>query len=366
MNLIKQLIQIPSVSGNEDKILEFIETWFKNKKIHVIRQKQFVTVCIKGRKSVNCLIFNAHVDTVSEGTSSNWTNDPFEGYETRDKIYGLGASDMKGGVASMMFVAKNISKFNLPLDVWFVFSAHEEVDGAGTMKFLQWFKRNYCYSHSAAIIGEPTNLKYIGIGHRGNIFLEAQTNGKSTHAGRDIDLKKQAIPRMVRVCHALQKIAAKWKKTYTHPMLGFPSITITSLQSIGSDSPNKTPSSCAVVVDIRTVPSIHNGAFSQIQQALSSEAQVKFMYPPSPPSICNKNETIIKAVLKSNPYLQLKTTQWSSDQCFFIKEGIPTILLGPGNPHVVHASNEFIIKENIVKAQAMYILIAQEYANLLQ
>ena len=52
------------------------------------------------------IAIDSHIDTVGIGNRDNWTNDPYEGYETDDIIYGRGASDQEGGMASALYGTK--------------------------------------------------------------------------------------------------------------------------------------------------------------------------------------------------------------------------------------------------------------------
>lgn len=59
------------------------------------------------------IAFDAHIDTVGVGNRSNWTFDPYEGYEDAETIGGRGASDQEGGMASMVYAGKIIKELGL-------------------------------------------------------------------------------------------------------------------------------------------------------------------------------------------------------------------------------------------------------------
>src|SRR3990167_7352058 len=118
------------------------------------------------------------MDTVYSG-SLPWRYGPWTAHKDGDKMIGLGASDMKGGLAASMLLAEAMAANGKPpVDMWFTYVVKEEVDGSGTESFADWFKKKgYVgrYRDMAAIFTEPTGLVEIEHGHRGNMFIRAET-----------------------------------------------------------------------------------------------------------------------------------------------------------------------------------------------
>ena len=141
MKLLKKLIEIPSVSGGEKKIQKFIYKWLSDVGLNPEWCGDNLAVKIAGEDSTKCMIFNAHVDTVVVGGLKQWKYPPFSGKVVGGKIFGLGASDEKAGVAALMLLGKQLLKEKPACDVWLVFVVKEEVDGSGTRDFLKWFVR---------------------------------------------------------------------------------------------------------------------------------------------------------------------------------------------------------------------------------
>ena len=139
MKLLKQLISIESVSGNESAIQEFIKAYLVTLGFSPTSYKGNVMVKISGQDTHKALIFNAHVDTVAVGEISSWEYNPFKGIVEDDKVYGLGASDEKATIAVMLHLAEILVKQPPAVDVWLHFVVKEEVDGSGTKDCLEWF-----------------------------------------------------------------------------------------------------------------------------------------------------------------------------------------------------------------------------------
>ena len=116
-SLIQKLIQIKSVSGNEQAIQKFIFSYLINLDLKPAWKQGNVWVKIKGKDGAKALIFNAHVDTVDPGEIKNWSDLPWLGTIKNNKIYGLGASDEKAGAAALLLLAGKLVKNQPVVDV---------------------------------------------------------------------------------------------------------------------------------------------------------------------------------------------------------------------------------------------------------
>ncbi|MBU1130299.1 M20/M25/M40 family metallo-hydrolase [Patescibacteria group bacterium] len=234
IKLLKQLIKINSPSGKETKLANFIYNWLKNQKIKPIKQNGNVLVHIKGDSQHKAIIFNGHMDTVSPGDLKKWQYEPFNPTIVKDKLYGLGTSDMKGAVASMMFLAKNLIKNKPICDVWFSFVTKEELDGSGTKNFLKWFKQKGFlnqYQLISAVIGEATGLKKIELGHKGNAFVHVTITGQTGHGSQPEKIKRHAILQMNELITKLNQKIPYWQKKYKDKFLGIPTVGLTGIKA---------------------------------------------------------------------------------------------------------------------------------------
>ena len=167
VDLTKQLIAIPSVSGNEGQILADIARRLMPVCDDVITKPGFTAGVIRASQqpAQRAVILCGHVDTVSPGDVSAWQHNPWQPWVTDGRLYGLGASDMKAGVTLHMTVAaKYAQQRRNDLDVWCVAVAHEEIDGAGSAAFAQYFSHAAQYDDVSCLIAEPTDGQ-IEIGH---------------------------------------------------------------------------------------------------------------------------------------------------------------------------------------------------------
>lgn len=361
IQLLQNLIQIPSLSGHENKLATFIMNYCQNNKLDFQTQDGNISVHIKGKDKTKAIIFNAHMDTVSAGDKSKWKYPPYgknAGKTIDGKIYGLGASDDKAAIASMLLLAKSTN--NPPCDLWFTFVCNEETDGSGTENFLQWFKKSK-YKQVAAIIGEPTNLKNLEIGHRGNAFIKLTSNGVTGHGAKKYSKNELAIEKMLKAISKLQKDFSTWKRKYNHKILGKPSLNITGLHTT-EEFANKLPDKCWATLDIRTTPSLHSKLDSLLKDSIGEVVEISRMKGDAFPGLTKINSPMVKASKKVLPNISLSISLGSTDFSKFIQAGIDTIVLGPGNKNAIHRENEYVYINNINKAIQIYSKLIYKYA----
>ena len=363
-HLIDKLIQIPSVSGNEKKIQKFIEKYSRSIGFVPIWVGDNLVVHITGENRSKALLFNAHVDTVPAGNVDLWTYGPFAPKSVGGKIYGLGASDEKAAVAVLLMLAKRFAKVKPACDVWLMFVVAEEIDGSGTQEVVDWFCTHHRdqYKATAAVLGEPTNLTNVEIGHKGNIFLRVTTKGSSGHGSVPISWNDHAVGKMMDVARILSRLEKQWEKQYRHALLGSPTIgMVTSISGGHEASPNVFPSLCTATFDIRTTPNLHAKAFELIQKAMKSKGVVSTVYPPVAYGLTDPKTRIVK-IVKSLTKASIGVSHGSNDLCFFSAAGIPAVVFGPGVVDCMHVPNEYVPVDNIKQCIFMYTAIVEKFS----
>lgn len=362
-DLLQKLIQTPSFSGHEKKLAGFIVAWAKKYGLPAERQEGNIVIRLKGKIGDKALIFSAHLDTVSASEKKLWKYPPYgrhSGVIKNNKIYGLGASDDKAGIAVILNLAKTIKP---EFDLWFTFVCNEETDGSGTKNFLSWFKKEKYlakYKKIAVIIGEPTSLEKMEIGHRGNAFYQLTAYGKTGHSAKNYSEKDLAVDKMLKAIKSLQKSFSLWKKKYQDEILGEPSINITSI-STGKNSLNKIPEKCTATIDIRTTVKLHSQIDKLIAKTLGAEIMVERIKSCDSPAVLNSKSRFLILCKKLFPNLKISVSQGSTDLGQFIKAGIEGIVLGPGDYNTAHTIDEYVSIKNLEKAASMYKKIIENY-----
>ena len=348
LTLLQKLIQISSFSGEEKKLARFIMDFCGKSNLPSEIIDGNVIIRFTGKNPQKALIFNAHMDTV--------VGLELSGKFVDGKVLGLGASDDKGAIASMLSVAKFFTKETSPLDLWFVFVTCEETDGTGSKNFLNWFKKNgYLnkYKNIGAIIGEPTGLKNIEIGHRGNAFIRLKSVGITGHGAKSYSSNDLAVSKMLTALTDLGSVFPKWAEKYSDKTLGIPTMNITSINA-SADSVNKIPDECTVNLDIRTTPKLHNIIGKLLKNELGEKVSVSKLGEFFPPKIAGKNSRMIKICLKVLGDCSFSVALGTTDLGQFLDFGIDAVVLGPGQKSVIHKDNEYIELSQIEKAITLY------------
>ncbi len=193
--LSQKLIQIPSYSGVNEEVLNFLGNYLKNlgftcdylefegSNSYKVNNLHAV---FNPKNSERVLYFAGHTDVVNEGNKASWTHDPFAAKIIDGKLFGRGAADMKCAIACFVSAAEEfLAEKNPDFGIGFLITNDEEADGVnGTAKVLEWMQKS-SKKISHCLVGEPTNPKNFGemikIGRRGSIGFKVKITGKQGH-----------------------------------------------------------------------------------------------------------------------------------------------------------------------------------------
>lgn len=295
------------------------------------------------------LIVNGHVDTVTEGDGKQWRHPPFEPVQDGDRLYGLGAADMKGGLAIAMAVLKTLhdSRVALPGTLLFQAVMGEEMDEPGTKTLLQ-----AGYVGDYAIVLEPTSMR-VGVGTRGACWHEITLSGPQTHCGLtqadDPDLSHFVSVFMESVRHYHRRISQT-----RHPLFPAPACRITKLAA--GERHNSTAGSGMLLIDRRMLPGeTYEQVTGELQQLLEQtrrqvpgiEYALRFVEGNEPTEVDYEGPlcTAIRRGFKDT--LGVDAEPWgppygSDVRNFIAGRGIEAVNFGPGDFSVCHQPNEYV------------------------
>jgi succinyl-diaminopimelate desuccinylase len=159
---------------------------------------------LRGNRPGRRLVFNGHMDTFPLVDRSRWTANP-AGEERDGKLYGLGVSDMKGGIAAiltaMRFLAGNRHLFAGEVVATFV-GDEESMGSQGT----QWLLDNVAHARGDAMISADTGSPYVlRFGEKGMLWLSLSAEGKSAHAAH-VHRGDSAIEKLIDVINDLKSL----------------------------------------------------------------------------------------------------------------------------------------------------------------
>ena len=194
------------------------------------------------------VILNGHIDTVPPaGSIESWKFNPWDPQIEKGRIYGLGVSDMKGGLAATILATEFLKELNVIKKGSIIIESvvDEEGGGNGTLACV-----DKGYLGDIALIAEPTNLEVL-VAHRGVQLLEIKVNGLSVHAA--IKWKGvNAIEKAVKIINGLGELEKIWLATKKSKYVPNPTITIGFIS--GGIGATIVPDSCVMRFDIKMIP----------------------------------------------------------------------------------------------------------------
>lgn len=184
---LAELIAIDSqVTKSNRQIIEYLDSLFSHyeRKVYPCRKGDLdlynLVVRVPGRTPGPALIFAGHTDTVPVNPS--WVRDPFKASIEDERLYGLGAADMKAGLAAAIAAVLGIADVP-PHDVYLMFTADEE-DAAVGVKHLVSIPEVQNSMRGANIIVGESNQGRVGLGCRGYLGMRIVCHGEAFHSAR--------------------------------------------------------------------------------------------------------------------------------------------------------------------------------------
>lgn len=336
VELLKQLIVIPSFSKEEHGTADVIATFLKAKGVTVNREGNNVwAVNQYFNANKPTILLNSHHDTVKP--TNGYTRNPYAADVIDGKLYGLGSNDAGGSLVSLIAVFLHFfySK-DLPFNLVIAATAEEEISGAGGIESIypQLPKIDF------AIVGEPT-LMQMAIAEKGLLVLDCLATGKYGHAAREEG--DNAIYK------ALKDI--DWFRTFSFPrvsvLLGEMKMTVTVIQA--GHQHNVIPAECRFTVDVRVTDAYTlEEALAIIRSNVACEV--------TPRSIRIKSSSIDRnhplAITAKSLGIIMYGSPTTSDQALI---PVPSVKIGPGDSARSHSVDEFIYLNEIEKGVELYI-----------
>lgn len=241
----QDLVRLPSPSGQEGLVAARLSDEMKRARFTEVHTDHIGNVIGRiGNGTGARVMFEGHMDTVASGDPAQWRYGPYGASIVDGVLYGLGAADMKGSLAAMVYGAKALIDSGLELNgTLYVVGVVQEEPCEGVA--LGMLMEQEGLRPDFVLIGEATNLQ-IARGQRGRIEMKVTTHGKSCHASAP-ERGKNAIYEAARALVGIELLAPQMD---TDPFLGKASIAVTEIES-SAFSRNAIPDRCVLYVDRR-------------------------------------------------------------------------------------------------------------------
>ena len=367
LKTLADLVAINSVNPEwkgpgEAEVATYVQRFFEQREISVERQdvlpgRDNLLIRLPGRDRSRCVLFEAHMDTVS---TDNMTIEPFTPRISDGRMWGRGSCDVKAGLACMMHALADLKENGEtpPVDVLLAAVVDEEHIYRGVRSLVKSFDSKPV----GAIVAEPTELRVVRA-NKGVMRWRIVTHGKAAHSAKP-HLGADAITAMADVVRAFADDAENLKQL-SHPLVGSPSLNIGTIA--GGDQVNFVPERCQIEIDRRLIPGesiddVFEGYDRLLDTARERHPKVRIemvepytkdaaMDTPEEEYVVQSASTELKAMnLPHEPV----GVPYGCDCTKISRAGVPAVIFGPGCIDQAHTADEFIEIRQVELAREFY------------
>jgi acetylornithine deacetylase len=314
-----------------------------------------------GRPGARTLMFNGHMDVVGvEGM----THAPWDAEQRNGRVFGRGASDMKGGVAAMCAAAARVADELTDGQLLVAAVVDEEYESAGTRALLASGVRA-----DAAIVTEPTGLAIMPA-HKGFVWVTVTTHGRAAHGSR-WDIGVDAIRHMGHVLRELDRLDGEELPRRSHPLLGRPSVHAALIE--GGSGMSTYPERSTLRIERRTLPGETveqvrdeiEAACARVRERVPgfrADVEVDLAQQPSDVAVDAPIVNALSEALRAESIaVRVEGMSAWTDAALLNEKNIPAICFGPGDMSLAHAAEEFISTHEIERATQVLARLARQW-----
>jgi len=374
--LTRELLRCPSVTPVDAGALDVLERTLKAAGF-VCHRKIFQesgtpdvdNLFAKIGEGAPHLVFAGHTDVVPPGDIKRWRFDPFEGAVAEGKIFGRGASDMKGAIAA--FAAATLEYLRGHDEpkgaISFLITGDEEGPSInGTVKLLDWAReQGEHFDH--CIVGEPTNVDALGdtmkIGRRGSLNGHVFVHGVQGHVAYP-ERAHNPVPALARIVAALSQHKFDSGTAHFAPT----NLEVTSID-VGNPTTNVIPASGRASFNVRFndlwTPETLQERIREVARAAGGVTEVELQFLP-----CNARafltrpgaftELVARAVQETTGRAPGLSTSGGTSDARFIARDCEVVEFGLLN-ETIHAVDENAALGDIDALREVYFRVIEGY-----
>ena len=310
--------------------------------------------------------FNAHVDVVPTGERSAWTHDPFGADIEDGKIFGRGAGDDKASVAAQVMAGLALARSALPIKGTLTINEVADEEAAGT-KGTGYVVEQGFITPDFVIVGEQT-LNRVALGEKGAAPSKLVVRGRTAHGALPWE-GANAIEAMAEIIVALRREYWPVLEQRTHRHFHHSSGSVNMID--GGVKANVVPDLASAYIDRRLVPGeepaevraelleIARRAVAGLPGITVELEDVRFG---GRATLADEGDRLVQTMIGANGVLGLSPDptgfSMATDGRFFARQGVPTIIYGPGDPRLAHVPDEWIGIDELLQATRAYALAA--------
>ena len=317
----------------------------------------------RGGGNAPALCLTGHLDTVPLG-GSDWARDPLGGEIDGDRLYGRGASDMKGGVAAIVVAAERVAALGRGrAGLELVLCAGEETGCDGALALAR--ADGALGRAGALLVAEPTT-NYPCVAHKGVVWLDALAEGRTAH-GSMPHLGDNAIHKLARAIVALEGFAFDAEP---HPLLGEPTLNVGTVS--GGINVNSVPDRARAGLDVRIVPGLGaDTVAAQLRAAVGDDVRIETRLALDPVDTDPDDPWVrevfgVMGPLAGERSVEPRGLAYFTDACALVPAygTPPAIVCGPGDADQAHRTDESCSVAALEAAADGFFEIARRWCGL--
>ena len=307
------------------------------------------------------VVLSGHTDVVPVDGQA-WTVEPFCLSERDGRLYGRGAADMKGFIASVLAAVPAFLAQPLQTPVHLAFSYDEEVGCLGVRSMLAALQQR-AHKPRLCLIGEPTELKPV-LGHKGKLAMRCQVQGAACHsayAPYGVNAIEYAA-RLIGKLGEIGEVLAQDQDARFDP----PFSTVQTGLIKGGRALNIVPEECEFDFEVRALPGFAAQAvadqlqrYAQAQllprmRAVNPASDIRLQPLSGYPGLATPAQSeAAQLVALLSGSTEFGTVAFGTEGGLFDQAGIPTVVCGPGSMEQGHKPDEFVSVEQLAGCDAM-------------
>jgi acetylornithine deacetylase len=298
-------------------------------------------------------ILSGHMDVVPAALSE-WTTSPFRLRRDGDRLYGRGATDMKGYLAAVLAAAPQLVKAGLARPIHLAFSYDEEAGCCGAPHLIARLP-DFCAPPAGAVIGEPSAMRAV-LAHKGKAAARVTVRGRAGHSSRP-DLGLNAIHAMARILNSAIEAAARLT---TGPFDAAFEPAYSSLQAgviAGGKAINIVPDICTLELEARAIAGVNPGdllaPIRAMAQGLRAEGfTVEWDEMSAYPALALPAQSPLAHLVEElTGQTPLGAVSYGTEAGLYQAAGIDALICGPGDIGRAHKPDEFILESELLECQ---------------
>jgi len=373
LKIAQTLIKAAGISGAEEEAVKTAKFHLQELGFDQLKIDKYGSLIgrIKGKRPGPNLLLDAHIDTVGTD-AAEWSLDPFGAQLKNDRLYGRGASDMKGALAAMLTAAAFFAEDNdFSGEIYLSAVVFEELfEGVASRNISELVNPDY------VIIGEASDLKIMR-GQRGRAEIVVETEGISAHSSNPAQ-GKNAVYDMLKLIELINKL-----KVSEDDFLGKGIMELTDIISYPYPGSSVIPNKCRVTYDRRLLlGESREDVLAPIKQLIKDMGLKGRAYFAEASAECWTKSRIeaerffpaweieaehqlvqqaLKGISEIGLEAQLSHYSFCTNGSHYAGEKkIPTIGFGPSQEKLAHTADEYIELEQLYKAAEGYYAVMKK------